>query len=65
MAVGLTTIGTDKYYFDENGYRYSGFKKIEDKLYFFSYANGKTKTGWQTIDGKRYFYCNDDGTVIE
>ena len=40
-----------------------GFVKIDDKLYFFSYANGATKTGWQTIDGVNHFYCNEDGTV--
>ena len=59
----LAIIEGEKYYFDENGYRYGGFKTLEDKVYFFSYSTGRLKKGWQSVDGINRFYCNNDGSV--
>ena len=62
---GLKEIDGKLYYFDQDGYMQKGFVTIEDKTYFFSYANGTTKTGWQTIDGENWFYCKEDGTIAK
>ena len=52
----LATIGGEKYYFDENGYRFSGFVEVDGTLYYFDEETGKAPTSkWYTVDGEKYY----------
>lgn len=53
------TIDGKKYYFDESGYRVTGWKKISGKYYYFS-SKGVMKTGWVKVSGK-YYYLDKNG----
>ncbi len=50
------------YYFDpESGVMCTGFRRINQKLYYFK-KNGVLKTGWMTVDGNRY-YAGKNGVI--
>ncbi len=53
----------NKYYY-ENDEKVSGFKIIDDKLYFFSRVNYALKTGWQHTE-EGYWYQNSNGEVVK
>ena len=50
-------IGGDWYYFDSNGYKTTGWQKVENAG--LSGQDGRMKTGWQETDGKWYFLGED------
>ncbi len=50
-------------YYYENDEKISGFKRVEDKLYFFSRVNYALKTGWQHSE-EGYWYQDEDGEVL-
>ncbi|MCC8110706.1 MAG: CAP domain-containing protein [Ruminococcus sp.] len=61
-ATGLTTIGSQKYYFSGSGTMKTGLVKINGNIYYF-YPNGDLtvglgtmQTGWQTIDDNKYYF---------
>ena len=51
---------SSKNYYYEKGKKVTGFKKIDNKLYYFQ-SNGKLykKTGVRTIQGKKYCFASD------
>lgn len=55
------TIDGKRYYFDANGYRASGWKKISKKYYYFDTKTGEQKKGWLTLSGKKYYLDPDTG----
>ena len=52
----------NKYYY-ENNEKVSGFKTIDNKLYFFSRVNYALKKGWQ-IASEGKWYQNENGEVV-
>lgn len=52
-----------KYYFDEQGWMVTGWKKIDEKWYLFS-NSGDMKTGWQYVGGK-WYYLAETGIMAE
>jgi len=63
VVIGRETIDGKIYYFGTNGYMQKGFIEEDEKLYFYSQANGALKTGWQeTTEGK--WYQREDGSVV-
>ena len=55
------TIDGNRYYFDANGYRATGWKKIGGKYYYFVKKTGVMKKGWLTLSGKKYYLDPDTG----
>ncbi len=43
------------YYFNKNGYRVTGWKKLGGKYYYFVKKTGVMKTGWMNINGTKYY----------
>ena len=61
--VGWVTENGNTYYY-ENNQKVSGFKTIDNKLYFFSRVNYALKKGWQNAkEGK--WYQNSNGEVVK
>lgn len=57
----LETIDGKTYFFNKNGYRFSGWKKI-DGQYFYFRKNGVMKTGgWLKIKTKKYYLNPENG----
>lgn len=54
-ATGKVTIGSDKYYFDENGIMQTGVVTINGKLLYFSEEDGTLQYGWITAGDKTYY----------
>ncbi|MCD8335728.1 MAG: NlpC/P60 family protein [Lachnospiraceae bacterium] len=61
-ATGKVTIGSEKYYFDENGIMQTGFVTINGKLLYFSEEDGTLQYGWITVGDKKY-YAKDSGVL--
>lgn len=57
MAVGLTEIDGELYYF-ANGIMSTGLVSANGKYYYFD-ESGKGTGGRRTIDGKEYLFCED------
>lgn len=51
------------YYFNENGYAVTGWRKIEGRWYFFD-QNCHMKTGWLN-DKESWFFLNKSGQMLE
>ncbi len=49
----------DTYYFDENGYMVTGWKKINNKDYFFNDSGFMVKDTWQGA-----YYLGSDGVML-
>ena len=60
---GLVIEDGKKYYYNEDGTPYKGFKEVDGKLYFFSYVTRTTLKGWFSPNGVDYYYGNEDGTL--
>ena len=60
VADQMMTIDGETYYFDSNGYRFTGFKEIGGKTYYFD-ADGKRLYRWKRIDNKKYYFDPVDG----
>lgn len=58
--VGLPTI--NKYYFDKDGYMYTGFLKVKNNYYYFD-ETGKMVTGLTSIDGMPLLF-DDNGLLV-
>ncbi len=54
----------NKKFYYENNIMVTGFKEIDDKLYFFSRVNGALKTGWQSAT-EGVWYQNQNGEVVK
>lgn len=66
-VVGLYNIinrsGTSKtYYFDENGFKTSGWKYVNNNWYRFD-STGVMQTGWYNDVNGKWYYLNTDGTM--
>ena len=48
-------IDGDIYYFNANGVRLTGWKKIGGKMYYFT-SDGKMYLRWKRINGKKYYF---------
>ena len=48
------TLKKKRYYFDENGFRVTGWKKIGGKYYYFD-EDGVMQKGWLRLNGKKYY----------
>lgn len=57
----LKTINGKKYYFDSNGYRVTGWRRLGKKYYFFNRKTGAMRKGWLTVDGKKYYLDSETG----
>lgn len=69
MVTGRAIIDEDYYYFDDNGYMYSGWKVFYDyqlEEYYTCYYgdDGALKTGWQVINGKTYYFLDYGNETI-
>ncbi len=68
-ATGLTTIGNNTFYFDEDGILQTGFVKIEKSVYYFR-AKGQLGTkgamakGWITLKGTKYYLNPKNGKLV-
>jgi len=60
VANQMLTISGETYYFDSNGYRFTGFKSIGDKTYYFD-GSGKRLYRWKRINNKKYYFDPVDG----
>ena len=49
------TVNGKKYYLNKNGAKYSGWRKIKGKYYYFSKKTKVMKTGWLTLKKKTYY----------
>ena len=49
------TVNGKKYYLNKNGAKYSGWKKIKGKYYYFSKKTKVMKTGWLTLKKKKFY----------
>ena len=54
-------IDGNRYHFDDQGFRQTGFLTENGKTYYLDIA-GRMTTGWQNVDGQRYYF-NEDGTM--
>ncbi len=61
QTTGWQQIGSDWYYFDDNGVMLTGWQKIHEKWYYLG-DNGVMQTGWQQIHGK-WYYLGEDGVM--
>ncbi len=68
---GWLTIGKNKYYIKQNGFRATGMVKItetENKKkvtnYYYFDEDGAMQTGWQEIDGKKYYFNSKTGRRV-
>ena len=55
------------YYWDNNGYCYTGWKYINGDWYFFNLNTGKMQTGWLLEDigyTPRWYYLGSDGAML-
>lgn len=64
MAVGWKSIDNNWYYFDENGYKRTGWLELKDaetntNFWYYLDANGKMQTGWL---GNQYL--NPEGKLL-
>lgn len=50
------------YYFDENGFKTSGWKCINNNWYYFD-SLGIMKIGWYKDINEKWYYLNPDGTM--
>ena len=62
ISTGWQVVNGNKYFFDENGKKYTGIKWVGDGWYFFD-EEGIMRTGWQQIGNKRYFML-DNGKML-
>lgn len=53
----------DKYYFDSDGNKVTGWKTIQDSVYHFSDKGVMDASTWQENDGDRY-YLGEDGAAV-
>ena len=54
--VGWNKIGSDTYYFNNDGSVLTGWKKLANNTFYFD-KKGKMKTGWQKINGKQFYFA--------
>jgi glucan-binding YG repeat protein len=57
-----------KYYFDANGQKVYGWKKIDGEWYYFRDWDGRqvgVNGGTETIDGKLYYFSKEDGSLVQ
>ena len=59
----LMEIDLDKYYFDHDGYVYTGEIELDGSIYLFDETTGVMKFGWVMKSGNRYYY-DDEGRKI-
>ena len=66
--IGFQQIGTDYYYFDNNGCMVTGWVKnsqidsnCSSAWWYFDPNNGKMVTGWKKINSKWYYMAKNDG----
>lgn len=57
------TLDKKKYYLDKNGYMVKGWKKIENRWFYFKKDGSMAYSEWETIDGKKYYF-NDKGIMV-
>lgn len=64
---GITTVGNDTYYFEENindPYAFKGWLAINGDKYYFGNDYKAKKNGFFTIDNKSYYF-NKDGVLVK
>lgn len=54
------TIDGNTYYFDNNGYMFTGWMSLNNATYYF-YGNGVMAVGNQEIDGRVYYFSDQPG----
>lgn len=59
----VTSMG-DKYYFDSDGNKVTGWQTIQDSTYHFSDKGIMDTSTWQERDGDRYYLGNDGAAVV-
>lgn len=60
---GWHIIGSEKYYFDSEGYVQTGWLTLENNKYYLE-SDGRLITGWYTVEGSRYYFDPDkDGAM--
>lgn len=52
----------ETYYFDQNGYMVTGWRKVDGNWFFFK-SNGIMVRGWQRIGGKWYYFDRATGIM--
>lgn len=57
------TIGSARYYFDENGYMLTGWQQINDNWFYFD-SFGAASRGWQQI-GEDLYYFNEANQMVK
>ena len=57
QTTGWQQIGSDWYYFDDNGVMQTGWQQIHEKWYYLG-DDGVMLTGWQKIHEKWYYFDN-------
>lgn len=62
MGFGVGKIDGKWYYFDEKGYRTTGWQKVNGKWYYLDPDTGVMKTGWIFVNGI-WYYLEDSGAM--
>ncbi len=62
-AKGWRKIGKNWYYFDQNGYRKTGWLTLDGKRYALKPSNGARISGKWFRSGKNYYYADKNGIV--
>lgn len=57
----FAVIGSNKYYFDDDGIMVTGWKRFANGWYYFQ-TSGAMTTGWINVSGK-WYYMNSDGVM--
>ena len=61
---GWQTINGNKYYYNVNYKKVTGYQKLGSDYYYFS-SNGVMQTGWQNLDGSYCFFNRANGKQIK
>lgn len=63
-AKGLQNIQGKTYYFDNNGWRKTGWQQVKSNSdwYYFN-SSGAMQTGWKKVSGK-WYYMNSEGKML-
>ncbi|MCL1896831.1 MAG: hypothetical protein FWG03_09825, partial [Clostridiales bacterium] len=61
----LIEIDSEKYYFDSDGFVYTGEIELGGSIYFFDEQTGVMRYGWIERGGSRYYYDEEGRKILD